>query len=94
MIQNADDAGAKVVRFYIDNRTHPSRSLSNNELSNYQGEALIVANDSLFTEKDWEGIERLQDSVKAEDPFNVGKYGIGFNSVYHITGVLSIIVIV
>ena len=41
----------------------------------------------MFTEKDWEGIQRLQDSVKAEDPFNVGKFGIGFNAVYHITGI-------
>ena len=28
----------------------------------------------------------MQQSVKAEDPFKVGKFGIGFNSVYHITG--------
>ena len=28
----------------------------------------------------------MQQSVKAEDPFQVGKFGIGFNSVYHITG--------
>ena len=52
----------------------------------FQGPALIVANDGIFTEKDWEGIQRLQDSVKADDPFRVGKFGIGFNSVYHITG--------
>ena len=30
----------------------------------------------------------MQQSVKAEDPFKVGKFGIGFNSVYHITGML------
>ena len=30
----------------------------------------------------------MQQSVKAEDPFKVGKFGIGFNSVYHITGTL------
>ena len=29
----------------------------------------------------------MQQSVKADDPFKVGKFGIGFNSVYHITGV-------
>ena len=86
MIQNADDAGAQVVQFYIDNRVHPSGSLVNERLSSYQGPALIAANDAVFTDKDWDGIQRLQDSVKAEDPFNVGKYGIGFNSVYHITG--------
>ena len=87
MIQNADDAGAKVVKFYIDNRWHPSKSLSEGKLAAYQGPALVVANDAVFTDKDWEGIQQLQDSIKADDPFNVGKYGIGFNSVYHITGV-------
>ena len=90
MIQNADDAGAKVVRFYIDSRHHPCRSLVNGKLSAYQGPALIAANDAMFTEKDWEGIQRLQDSVKGKDPFSVGKFGIGFNSVYHITGKFSL----
>ena len=86
LIQNADDAGAKVVHFYIDNRKHRSDSLDNKKLAEYQGPALIAANDAVFTEKDWEGIQQLQDSVKAEDPFSVGKFGIGFNAVYHITG--------
>ena len=89
LIQNADDAGATVVRFYIDGRDHPPRCWpeSDSEEHKDQGPALIAANDAVFTEKDWEGIQRLQDSVKAEDPFNVGKFGIGFNAVYHITGI-------
>ena len=87
MIQNADDAGAKVVRFYIDNRQHGISSCINERLAQHQGPALIAFNDAVFTEKDWEGIQQLQDSIKADNPFNVGKYGIGFNSVYHITGV-------
>ena len=86
LIQNADDAGAKVVRFYIDNRQHRISSCINERLAKYHGPALIAANDAAFTKDDWEGIQRLQDSIKASDPFNVGKYGIGFNSVYHITG--------
>ena len=85
LIQNADDAGAEVVRFYIDQRACNAQSAIP-QLAAYQGAALLAANDAVFTEKDWEGIERLQDSVKAEDPFNVGKFGIGFNAVYHITG--------
>ena len=86
LIQNADDAGAGVVHFYTDSRRHPTSGLLSDKLAAYQGPALIVANDAKFTDKDWEGIERLQDSVKADNPFNIGKYGIGFNSVYHITG--------
>ena len=40
----------------------------------------------MFKDKDWESMQNMQQSVKAEDPFKVGKFGIGFNSVYHITG--------
>lgn len=78
-----------MVRFYIDGRDHPPRFWPESDSEEFtdQGPALIAANDAVFTEKDWEGIQRLQDSIKAEDPFNVGKFGIGFNAVYHITGV-------
>ena len=92
LIQNADDAGATVVRFYIDGRDHPPRRWPESDSEEFMdcGPALIAANDAVFTEKDWEGIQRLQDSVKAEDPFNVGKFGIGFNAVYHITGIAAV----
>ena len=92
MIQNADDAGAKVVRFYIQSvndrdRDRPPKFWPESDSVMDHGPALIAANDAVFTDKDWDGIQRLQGSVKAEDPFNVGKFGIGFNAIYHITGV-------
>ena len=86
IIQNADDAGAKTVKFFIDSREHGRRSLVNRALAPFQGPALLAYNDAQFTDKDWKGIQDLQCSVKAEDPFKVGKFGIGFNAVYHITG--------
>ena len=86
MIQNADDAGAKVVQFYVDCRQHGCKGLVKPEVAHYQGPALISANDAMFSEQDWEGIQSLQQSIKAEDPFKVGRFGIGFNSVYHLTG--------
>jgi sacsin len=86
MIQNADDAGATVVKFYVDCRQHGTSGLVKQELKDYQGPALISANDAVFSEEDWEGIQSLQQSIKADDPFKVGRFGIGFNSVYHLTG--------
>jgi sacsin len=86
MIQNADDAGATVVQFYVDCRQHGTSGLVKQELKDYQGPALISANDAVFSERDWEGIQSLQQSIKADDPFKVGRFGIGFNSVYHLTG--------
>ena len=91
MIQNADDAGAKTVWFYVDERKHGTSNLPHPDLANFQGPALVAANDACFTDEDWEGIQSLQQSIKADDPFKVGRFGIGFNSVYHITGDHSIL---
>ena len=90
MIQTAAEAGAKTVWFYVDERQHGTSNLPHPDLSRFQGPALVVANDAIFTEDDWEGIQSLQQSIKADDPFKVGKFGIGFNSVYHLTGKLLI----
>ena len=86
MIQNADDAGATKVTFYLDCRQHDTTSLVKPELTSYQGPALISSNDAIFSDQDWENIQNLQQSVNAGDPFKVGCFGIGFNSVYHLTG--------
>lgn len=89
IIQNADDAGATKVQFFIDHRKKRKhyKNLENSKLEDYQGPALISANDSSFSAEDWEGIQKLQQSIKADDPLKVGQFGIGFNSVYHITGI-------
>ena len=92
MIQNADDAGATEVKFVLDHRNLPTLSShlvephSQDLLEHYRGPALLAYNDAVFTGNDWEGIKNLQQSGKADDPFKVGRFGIGFNSVYHITG--------
>ena len=71
----------------MDDRQHPRDNLLHCKLAEFQGPSLISFNDAAFSEEDWEGIQRLQDSVKADDPFKVGQFGIGFNSVYHVTGI-------
>ena len=86
MIQNADDAGATTVQFFIDARHHQRDTVVNKKLSTFQGPALISVNNAMFNEADWQGIQKPQQSIKADDPFKVGRFGVGFNSVYHITG--------
>ena len=86
MIQNADDAGATCIKFYVDHREHAHRYLLHPKLREFQGPSLISFNDAVFTKKDWKGIQKIQQSVKADDPFKLGQFGIGFNSVYHVTG--------
>uniref|UniRef100_A0A673GS74 Sacsin-like n=1 Tax=Sinocyclocheilus rhinocerous TaxID=307959 RepID=A0A673GS74_9TELE len=85
LIQNADDAGASTVVFIHDERHYGTHSLWTEELGKYQGPALYAFNDAAFTEEDWEGIQRVGRSIKQDDPTKVGRFGIGFNSVYHIT---------
>ncbi|XP_028971468.2 sacsin isoform X2 [Esox lucius] len=90
LIQNADDAGASEVVFLYDERCYDSQSLMTDELAKYQGPALYVFNNAEFTAEDWQGIQTTGRSVKRKDPNKVGRFGIGFNSVYHITDVPSI----
>jgi hypothetical protein len=45
-----------------------------------------VYNDTVFTDKDWEGIQMIYSSEKEKDPKTVGRFGLGFKSVFHMTG--------
>uniref|UniRef100_A0A4W6EXI3 HEPN domain-containing protein n=1 Tax=Lates calcarifer TaxID=8187 RepID=A0A4W6EXI3_LATCA len=90
LIQNADDAQATEVVFIHDERTYGTKNLWTDELGKYQGHALYAYNNAAFTDDDWEGIQMAGRSVKRNDPNKVGRFGIGFNSVYHTTDVPSI----
>ncbi|XP_037645588.1 sacsin-like [Sebastes umbrosus] len=90
LIQNADDGQATEVIFIHDERSYGTESLWTDALGEYQGPALYAYNNAAFTEDDWKGIQMAGRSVKRNDPNKVGRFGIGFNSVYHITDVPSI----
>ena len=72
--------------FYLDSRQHGTQSLVHEKLQKHQGPALLAYNDAQFKPRDWKGIQNFKQSEKKDNPFKVGKFGIGFNSVYHITG--------
>jgi hypothetical protein len=55
-------------------------------MDQFQGPALIVYNNAAFSEADKENILNLGRSMKKDDPFTVGRFGLGFNCVYHICG--------
>ena len=57
----------------------------------HQGPALYAYNNAEFTKEDWKGIRMLCDSIKVKDPMKVGRFGLGFKSVFHITGEITII---
>jgi hypothetical protein len=92
MVQNADDAGAQVVRFVYDRRSHGTQHLQFENFAHYQGPALLVYNDSIFKREDFESIQAVGDSgKKAREEALTGRFGVGFNVVYHVTDVPSFV---
>ena len=91
IIQNADDAGATEVKFFIDERSHGQHNLLHPSLAKFQGPALLAYNNAVFTDEDWTNIQKLKQSSKRFNQHKVGKFGIGFNSVFHVTGMLNIV---
>ena len=91
LLQNADDAKATKMYVILDKRTHGKRSVLSEEWQKLQGPALLVWNDTTFSEKDLEGIQQLGLGSKRTDAETIGQYGIGFNVVYHLTDCPSFI---
>ena len=85
LLQNADDAKANKVYVILDKRQHKSEHVLSEEWKNLHGPALLVWNDSEFSDKDLEGIQELGLGSKRSDAETIGQYGIGFNAVYHLT---------
>ena len=72
-VQNADDAGATKVTFCLDHRQHGTASLAYEKLAPFQGPALYVHNNSVFSEADFQSISRIGDSGKREQTGKTGK---------------------
>ena len=89
LIQNADDAGATKVCFLIDRRDGPKKSLFSPDMSECQGPALWAYNDAVFSDDDFRNINKLAGKTKKEDLGKIGRFGLGFNAVYHLTDVPS-----
>ncbi|GAB2275278.1 hypothetical protein Dimus_010038 [Dionaea muscipula] len=91
LIQNADDAGATTVKLCLDRRSHGSESLFSDTLAQWQGPALLAYNDAVFTEEDFVSISRIGGSTKHGQAWKTGRFGVGFNSVYHLTDLPSFV---
>ncbi|KAK6186977.1 hypothetical protein SNE40_006231 [Patella caerulea] len=90
LIQNAEDGGASMIKVMYVNKHHQPPTTSKMWKENpiqfaMKGPALCVFNDGIFTKKDWKGIAAIQCSQKENEPLKVGRFGLGFKSVFHIT---------
>ncbi|PVD18701.1 hypothetical protein C0Q70_21251 [Pomacea canaliculata] len=93
LIQNADDAGAREVKFLLDERQNEDcrEHLIHPNMASLQGPALWVFNDATFSDQDFANLVKLGAGTKKEDASKVGKFGLGFNAVYNLTDVPSFI---
>uniref|UniRef100_A0A665XAU0 Sacsin-like n=2 Tax=Echeneis naucrates TaxID=173247 RepID=A0A665XAU0_ECHNA len=91
LIQNADDAEATEIHFIWDKRQHNKEKTFGKRWNYLQGPALCVFNNKVFSNDDLAGIQQLGEGGKHNTPGKIGKYGVGFNSVYHVTDCPSIL---
>ncbi|KAL3881556.1 hypothetical protein ACJMK2_027982 [Sinanodonta woodiana] len=84
--ESTHDAKATKVKMLLSGK-HCNQEISDQRPCKkfFKGPGLCVYNDAEFTEEDWEGIRMLNSSVKEKDPIKVGRFGLGFKSVYHLT---------
>ena len=93
LLQNADDAGATELTICYDSRTHVAtpKQLIFTGMADCHGPALLVHNNATFTDEDFENITKLAGATKMNKPLKIGKFGVGFCSVYHITDIPSFV---
>ncbi|KAK5576186.1 hypothetical protein RB653_007327 [Dictyostelium firmibasis] len=92
LIQNAEDAQADSVIIKVDESIYGNNGLliseDKKEIKNsfeLLGPSILIYNNAIFQEKDWGGICQISQGSKKENLKSVGNFGLGWNSVYHIT---------
>ncbi|CAN0322269.1 unnamed protein product, partial [Ectocarpus sp. 12 AP-2014] len=91
LVQNADDAGARTVRVMLNTREYGDGSLLSPAMSNWQGPSLYVYNDAVFTERDFQNLAKIGQASKLDKLAATGRFGLGFNAVYHFTDLPSFV---
>ena len=93
LLQNADDAEATEIDICYDARTHhiDPKSLFFKGMAECHGPALIVHNNRVFSDEDFVNITKLGGATKENKSLKIGKFGVGFCSVYHITDIPSFV---
>ena len=90
LLQNAEDAGATEVVFVLDSRRYGEETLclSPNLQKNWKQlqriPSLLVYNNRPFSQQDFAGIQDVGIGGK-RGKSTIGRFGLGFNSVYHLT---------
>lgn len=57
----------------------------------FQGPALLAFNDAAFSPGDFAAITRIGQDAKLSQPAATGRFGVGWNAVYHLTDAPSFV---
>lgn len=90
-IQNADDAGSDWVHVVMDWRDHRTDALGEEHLADVLGPALLIANGSVFSDSNFDAIQRIGESDKRLSATKTGRFGLGFNTAYNVTDYPSLV---
>ncbi|GES93021.1 histidine kinase-like ATPase [Rhizophagus clarus] len=92
-LQNADDAGATQFSVFVDERApqHYSQNLFSDEMICWQGPAIWIYNNAMFTDDDFRSLLKLGTGGKSNDDKKIGRFGIGFNCSFHVTDLPSFV---
>ena len=87
-LSNADDAMATKQSWCLDDCSagfHAAQHLLTPELTTYQGPALFVHNDGVFSPQDFEGFKTIGQGGQGANAQSTGQFGRGSMSMYHFT---------
>ncbi|RDL30678.1 Uncharacterized protein BP5553_10023 [Venustampulla echinocandica] len=91
-LANADDAkGATKISWLLDERYHPGDKLLTPDMKRFQGPAILVHNDGVFSDDDLHGLKNVGEGSKTHDRETIGQFGRGSQTMYHWTDVPMIL---
>ncbi len=82
-LQNADDSGATELIVTFDKQSYQKLKGTKYELA--MGKSLLLANNSIFKEKDFNSIVQISAQGKSLDASSTGRFGQGFSSSFSIS---------
>ncbi len=82
IVQNADDAGASELAFFVLEEGISSAHPDTHPL--LKNSALLIFNNAPLKKEDTEGITLIIKGTKQEDSTKIGRFGLGLKSLFHV----------
>ena len=94
-LQNAEDTD-RATKFcaVLDLQHHPTDQIRQDHRTwreRFQGPAILFYDNGGFRDRDWESLQQIYNSEKRHSPSEVGKYGMGSRSFFHIGDNIQIV---